>query len=220
MDRFVIVGASLAGGPGAAKLGGGVFEGSPVLTGAEPNLPYGRPPLSKSFLRGETAFEDALVEPETFYKENEIVTRLATPATSLDPARKVVQLAGGEDIPYNRLLVATGARNRRFPIPGIDLDGVLTLRTVDDALRIRSEIAPGRRAVLGGMGFIGSEVAASLRQRGVEVTVVDGGSVPLERVLGEQVGAVLGEVHREHGVRIVYRDRVAAFEGASRVERV
>jgi 3-phenylpropionate/trans-cinnamate dioxygenase ferredoxin reductase subunit len=219
-DRFVIVGASLAGGTAAAKLRREGFDGSLVLIGAEPNLPYERPPLSKSFLRGETAFEDALVESETFYKENEIVTRLATPATSLDPSRKVVALAGGEEIPYHRLLVATGARNRRFPIPGIDLDGVLTLRTVDDALRIRSEIAPGRRAVLGGMGFIGSEVAASLRQRGVEVTVIDGAAVPLQRVLGGEVGRILEELHRDHGVRMFFNDRVAALEGPGRVERV
>src|SRR6266511_866954 len=219
-DRFVIVGASLAGGTAAATLRREGFGGSLVLIGAETHLPYERPPLSKSFLRGETAFEDALVEPETFYKENEIEIRRSTSATSLDPARKVVGLAGGEEVHYDRLLVATGARNRRFPIPGLDLEGVLTLRTVEDALRIRSEITPGRRAVLGGMGFIGSEVAASLRQRGVEVTVVDGGAVPLQRVLGEQVGAVLGEVHRDHGVRIVVLDQVAAFEGGRRVEQV
>src|SRR6266511_3954308 len=219
-DRFVIVGASLAGGTAAATLRREGFGGSLVLIGAATHLPYERPPLSKSFLRGETAFEDALVEPETFYKENEIEIRRSTSATSLDPARKVVGLAGGEEVHYDRLLVATGARNRRFPIPGIDLEGVLTLRTVEDALRIRSEITPGRRAVLGGMGFIGSEVAASLRQRGVEVTVVDGGAVPLQRVLREQVGAALGEVHRDHGVRIVVLDQVAAFEGGRRVEQV
>jgi 3-phenylpropionate/trans-cinnamate dioxygenase ferredoxin reductase subunit len=218
--RFVIVGASLTGGTAAATLRREGFDGSLVMIGTEPHPPYERPPLSKSFLRGETSFEEALVEPEAFYKEHEIETRFGTSATSVDPARKVVALEGGGEVPYDRLLVATGARNRRFPIPGVDLEGVLGLRTVDDCLRIRSEIAPGRRAVLGGMGFIGSEVAASLRQRGVEVTVVDGGSVPLERVLGEQVGAVVGEVHRDHGVRIVARDRVAAFEGAGRVERV
>src|SRR5439155_15922521 len=132
--------------------------------------------------------DDALVEHEVFYKENDIETALAATALSVDPAWKVVAFADGEEIPFDRLLVATGARVRRLPIPGIDLEGVLSLRTVDDAVRIRSEIAPGRRAVLGGMGFIGSEVAASIRQRGVEVTAVEGGITPLQRVLGEQVG--------------------------------
>jgi 3-phenylpropionate/trans-cinnamate dioxygenase ferredoxin reductase subunit len=184
-----VVGASLAGATAAATLRREGFDGSLILVGAEPHAPYERPPLSKSFLRGETPFEDALVEPEAFYKEHDIETRLGTQATALDPTRHIVVLSGGDDVPYDRLLVATGARNRRISIPGIDLEGVLGLRTVDDCLRIRSEIAPGRRAVLAGMGFIGSEVAASLRQRGVDVAVVDGASVPLARVLGEDVGS-------------------------------
>jgi 3-phenylpropionate/trans-cinnamate dioxygenase ferredoxin reductase component len=149
-----------------------------------------------------------------------VETRLDAVAASVDPDRRIVALAGGEEIPYDKLLVATGARNRRYSIPGLDLEGIYFLRTVDEALRIRAEIADRRRVVVGGMGFIGSEVAASLRQRGVEVTAVDGGSVPLQRVLGEQIGAVLASVHREHGVRVIPNDRVASFDGSGRVEAV
>ena len=218
--RFVIVGASLAGATAAATLRKEGFDGSVTLIGAEPHPPYERPPLSKSFLRGETPFEDALVEPEAFYRSNGVEVRLGSVATGLDLARKLVRLEEGDPVPFDRLLIATGARNRRFPIPGLELPGIFSLRTVDDALRIREQMMPNRRAVLGGMGFIGSEVAASLRQRGVEVAVVDGGQVPLERVLGDRVGGVLEGVHREHGVRMVFGDRVAAFEGSGRVERV
>jgi 3-phenylpropionate/trans-cinnamate dioxygenase ferredoxin reductase subunit len=220
VDRIVIVGGGLAGGTAAATLRREGFDGSLVLIGAEPHPPYERPPLSKSFLRGETPFEEALVEPEEFWDHQEVDARLGEVAASVDLGRKVVVTAGGDEVPFDKLLVATGARNRRFPIPGLDLEGIHSLRTVDEALRIRDEIAPGRRVVIGGMGFIGSEVAASLRQRGVEVTVVDGGSVPLQRVLGEQVGGVLGAVHRDQGVRIVANDRVASFEGTDRVEAV
>jgi 3-phenylpropionate/trans-cinnamate dioxygenase ferredoxin reductase subunit len=219
-ERIVVVGAGLAGGTAAATLRREGFDGSLTIIGAEPHPPYERPPLSKSFLRGETPFEDALVEPEEFWTQQEVDARLGTVATSVDLGRKVVVLAGGEAVPFDKLLVTTGARNRRFPIPGLELEGIHALRTVDEALRIREEVAPGRRVVIGGMGFIGSEVAASLRQRDVEVTVVDGGSVPLQRVLGEQVGAVLGAVHRDHGVRIVADDRLASCEGTGRVEAV
>jgi 3-phenylpropionate/trans-cinnamate dioxygenase ferredoxin reductase component len=219
-ERIVIVGGGLSGGSAAAALRREGFDGSLTLIAAEPHPPYERPPLSKSFLRGETPFEEALVEPEEFWAHQGVDLRTGQVAASVDPGTKTVRLASGDDVPYDKLLVTTGARNRRFSIPGLALEGIHFLRTVDEARRIRDEIAPGRRVVIGGMGFIGSEVAASLRQRGVEVTVVDGGSVPLQRVLGEQVGAVLGEVHRDQGVRIVPNDRVASFEGTGRVESV
>jgi 3-phenylpropionate/trans-cinnamate dioxygenase ferredoxin reductase subunit len=216
----VVVGASLAGGTAAATLREEGFGGELVLIGAEPHPPYERPPLSKSFLRGETPFEDALVRPEGFYKQHDIDARFGVAASRLDVDRGIVTLPDGEAVPFDHLLVATGARNRRFPIPGIDLNGVYGLRTVEDCERIRREIGPGRRAVVAGMGFIGSEVTASLRQRGVEVTAVDGGSVPLERVLGREVGAALRDLHLDHGVRLIPQDRVVAFEGSNRVERV
>jgi 3-phenylpropionate/trans-cinnamate dioxygenase ferredoxin reductase component len=216
----VIVGAGLAGGGAAATLRQEGFEGRVVLIGAEWQPPYERPPLSKEYLRGESSFENALLQPTGFYEENDIETWFGVRVTRVDSAERMVELDGGERVAYDRLLVATGGRNRRLPIQGLDLEGIYDLRTVDDAWRIRAEITPGRKVVVVGMGFIGSEVAASLRQSGVEVAVVDRNEVPLRRVLGEEVGRVIGSIHRDQGVSMILEDRVASFEGAGRVERV
>src|SRR5918994_3400288 len=217
---FVIVGASLAGGGVAATLRQEGFDGKVILIGAEPQPPYERPPLSKDYLRGESSFEQALVQPPDFFRENGIETRFGVRATRVDATKKVVELDGGERVAYDELLIATGGRNRRVPIPGLDLEGIYDLRTVADCERIRHEVAPGRRAVVVGMGFIGSEIAESLRQSGVEVVVVDRNRVPLRRVLGEEVGRVIEGMHRDHGAGLVFEDKVAAFEGTGRVERV
>src|ERR671920_1148155 len=219
-ETMVIVGASLAGGSAAVTLRQEGFEGKVLLIGAEPQPPYERPPLSKEYLRSESSFEDALVRAPDFYDENGIETRFGVRATRVDSADKAVELDGGERLLYDKLLVATGGSNRRVPIPGIGLEGIYGLRTVVDSERIRAEIAPGRKAVVVGMGFIGSEVAASLRQSGVEVTVVDRNTVPLRRVFGEEVGRVIQGIHRDHGTSMIFEDTVAAFEGAGRVGRV
>jgi 3-phenylpropionate/trans-cinnamate dioxygenase ferredoxin reductase subunit len=218
-ETFVIVGAGVAGGGAAAALREEGFDGRVVLIGAEQQPPYERPPLSKEYLRGESSFERALFQPPDFYDENGVETRFGVRATRVDAAEKVVELDGGERVAYDRLLVATGGRNRRFRIPGMDLEGIYSLRTVADSDRIRAEISPGRRAVVVGMGFIGSEVAASLRQSGVDVVVVDRNEVPLRRVLGEEVGRVIEGIHRDHGTSMIFEDTVAAFEGVGRVER-
>ena len=219
-ETMVIVGASLAGGSAAVTLRQEGFKGRVLLIGAEPQPPYERPPLSKEYLRSESSFEDALVRAPDFYDENGIETRFGVRATRVDSADKAVELDGGERLLYDKLLVATGGSNRRVPIPGIGLDGIYGLRTVADSERIRAEIAPGRKAVVVGMGFIGSEVAASLRQSGVEVTVVDRNTVPLRRVLGAEIGRVIEGIHRDHGTQLILKDTVAAFEGVGRVERV
>jgi 3-phenylpropionate/trans-cinnamate dioxygenase ferredoxin reductase component len=218
--RFVIVGAALAGGSAAAALREGGFEGEITLIGAETQLPYNRPPLSKGYLRGQDKFEDQLVNPAAFYTEQRIGLRLGARATAMDPGRKLVALEGGETVPYDRLLVTTGGRNRTLTTPGGELPGIFQLRTVEDCDRIRAAAVPGRRAVVIGLGFIGSEVTASLRQMGVGVTAVDGNPVPLARVLGPEVGAVLAAIHREKGAELILEDAVAAFEGSGRVERV
>jgi 3-phenylpropionate/trans-cinnamate dioxygenase ferredoxin reductase subunit len=219
-DRIVIVGASLAGGSAAAALREGGFQGEITLIGAEKHLPYNRPPLSKGYLRGQDRFEDQLVNPAAFYGEQHIALKLGARATAIDPGRRTVTLEGGEALPYDRLLVTTGGRNRTLTTPGADLPGIFQLRTVDDCDRIRAVAIAGRRAVVVGMGFIGSEVTASLRQRGVEVTAIENHPVPLARVLGSEVGGVLAAIHREKGVDLVVEDTVAAFEGQDRVEGV
>lgn len=218
--RFVIVGASLAGATAAATLRDEGFDGDLVLIGSEPAFPYERPPLSKTFLRGESTIQEAMVRPEAFYADNRIETRFGTTVLGVDAAARTIGVAGGDPIGFDSLLIATGARNRRFPIPGIDLPGVLDLRTLGDAARIRAEMVPGRRVVMAGMGFIGSEVAASLRQRGLEVHVVAGGKAPLDRVLGDEVGRVLEGIHRDHGVEMTFDDQVTGFEGNGRVRAV
>lgn len=219
MLRFVIVGAGLAGATAAVTLRREGFDGGLDLIGAERRPPYERPPLSKSYLRGETPFEDALVRPADFYGEHGIELWPGTEAKHVDVDRRVVELADGDDLPYDQLLLATGARNRRPPIPGADLAGVLGLRTIEDCDRLRDAARTASSVVIGGLGFIGAEVAASLRQLDLEVTAV-AGEAPLRRVLGPQVSDALADIHQDHGVRLVLGDRVASFEGDRRVEMV
>ena len=217
---FVIVGASLAGASAAATLRQEGVDGDVVLIGAESQYPYERPPLSKQYLRGEMPFEKALVRPITFYEQNHIEMRLGARVTRVDPAAKAVHLESGSRIEYDKLLIATGVRNRRPHIPGLDLDGVFDLRSVTDADALRRQLVSGRRAVVTGMGFIGCEVAASLRHMGIEVVAIDRSPAPLFRVLGRQVGDTLAAIHRDHGVEMIAGDEVTRVEGDGRVERV
>lgn len=219
-STFVIVGASLAGSVAAITLRQEGFDGQILLIGAESQPPYERPGLSKQYLRGEMPFEKLLVRPTSFYDEHRIEARLGVRATRLDPGERSVILQDGQRIRYDKLLLATGVRNRRPPIPGLDLSGVLTLRSVGDADALRREMEPGRRAVVIGMGFIGCEVAASLRHKGVEVVSVEPSPAPLFRVLGREIGQVIAAIHRDNGVEAVFEDGVAAFEGDAHVRRV
>jgi 3-phenylpropionate/trans-cinnamate dioxygenase ferredoxin reductase subunit len=216
----VVVGASLAGAFAAITLRQEGFEGDIVLVGAEPYPPYERPALSKQYLRGEIPFEKLLVRPASFYEENRIEAVSGVRASRIRPGERSVELQDGRRIRYDKLLVATGTRVRRPAIPGLDLPGVLALRSIDDADAIRREMRPGQRAVVIGMGFIGCEVAASLRLQGIEVVAVDPSPTPLFRVLGQQIGDVVASVHRDNGVEMLLKDGVAAFEGDSRVQRV
>src|SRR5262245_15066265 len=218
--RVVIVGASLAGATVAATLRDEGFDGEIRLISAESQLPYNRPPLSKGYLRGEESFEGHLVKPAAYYAEQRIELTLGKRVTALDAGQKFVALEGDERVPYDRLVVATGGRNRTVSVAGAHLGGIFQLRTVEDCDRIRAVVQRGRRAVVMGFGFIGCEVAASLRQLGVEVTAIEGARVPLARVVGEEVGQILADIHREKGVNLIAEDSVAAFEGDGRVERV
>ena len=220
MPTIVIVGASLTGASAAATLREEGFDGRVLLVGAEPQLPYDRPPLSKNYLRGGMPFEKTLLRPPEFYRERDIEMRLGTMVVSVDPEKRTLGLHDGERLEFDNLLIATGGRNRRFPIPGLDLPGVYDLRTVADADRIREAMARGGRAVVVGMGFIGAEVAASMRQSGLEVVAVEPFKTPLYRALGEEVGRVVEGLHRDHGVEMILDDAVTAFEGSGKVERV
>ena len=219
-QTIAIVGASLTGASAAATLREEGFDGRVVLLGAESQLPYDRPPLSKAYLRGATPFEKTLLRPAEFYREKDIELMLSTTVTRVDAEKRRLDLAGGERLDFDNVLIATGGRNRRFPIPGLDLPGVYDLRTVADADCIRAVIAPGRRAVVVGLGFIGAEVASSLRECGVEVVAIEPFKTPLFRALGEEIGHVVEGLHRDHGVDMILGDAVAALEGNGRVERV
>ena len=220
-DRtFVIVGASLAGAKAAETLREEGFEGRIVLVGSETELPYERPPLSKEYLRGEAERDTIYVHEASFYDEQRIELRLGETAVALDPERHEVELSGGDRLAYERLLITTGAEPRRLDIPGGDLDGVHYLRSVESCDAIRARLDRGGSVAVVGAGWIGSETAASARQRGLDVTLVDPMSVPLERVLGPEVGAVYRDVHAEHGVELMLATGVEAFEGGSAVERV
>jgi len=219
-QQFVIVGANLAGGIAAITLREEGFDGEIVLIGAELYPPYERPPLSKEYLQGKKPFEEALLKPDSFYVDHNIHTQFGVRATRIDTREQVVELEDGDRVPYHKVLVTTGVRNRRLRVPGADLEGIYELRTVADSDRIRVESRGGQRAVIAGMGFIGCEVAASLRYHGVDVTVVEFFKTPLFRVLGEQVGRVFEAFHREQGVQMFFEESVAAFEGTRRVRRV
>ena len=217
---YVIVGASLAGAKAAETLREEGFDGRIALIGAEHERPYERPPLSKDYLRGEAGRDKVYVHDEGFYAEHDIDLRLGRTADSLDVAASELRLDDGERLHYDRLLLATGAEPRRLSIPGSELDGIFYLRELGDSDALRTRLNSSGSVVVVGAGWIGAEVAASARQRGLEVTVVEPASVPLERVLGVELGSFYRDVHEDQGVRMLLGTGVEAFEGVDAVERV
>jgi 3-phenylpropionate/trans-cinnamate dioxygenase ferredoxin reductase subunit len=218
--RIVIVGASLTGSSAAIALRGEGFDGSITLIGAEKHPPYERPPLSKEYLRGESRIEKAFVKPPEWYVENDVDLRTGAAAERLNVVDKVVELAGGERVPYDDVLIATGCRNRTLRTPGAELDGIFQLRSIAESDAIRAAASEVRTAIVVGMGFIGAEVAASLRGLGVEVTAIEPLPTPLARVLGPEVGSALASLHSDNGVNLVLEDIVESFEGSGRVSGV
>jgi 3-phenylpropionate/trans-cinnamate dioxygenase ferredoxin reductase component len=219
-ETIAIVGASVAGGTAAATLREEGFDGRLVLIGEEDLPPYERPPLSKEYLRGEHDAGQVFLRSDGWYDENDIAFFAGARAERIDPAGRAVILAGGEAVPFDRALITTGARNRRIPAQETDLAGVLELRTLGHSDRIREAAFTGGRFVLVGMGFIGAEVAASLRQLGCDVTVVEIFETALFRLLGPVLGRVIEGIHHDHGVRMLFSDTVQRFEGDGRVEAV
>ena len=218
---FVIVGAGMAGGKAVETLREEGFDGRVVLLGAEAERPYERPPLSKDYLRGEAERGTVYLQEDAgWYEENAVELRTSTAVESLDVAARAVVLAGGERIDYDALLLATGAEPKRPPIPGAALGGVHVLRTLEDSDGLRAVLDAGGRLVVVGGGWIGCEVAASARQRGMDVALVEPQSVPLEGVLGPELGAVYRDVHADHGVALHLGSGVEAIEGDGRAERV
>jgi 3-phenylpropionate/trans-cinnamate dioxygenase ferredoxin reductase component len=216
----VIVGASLAGAHAAASLRDEGFEGRVVLLGEEPHRPYERPPLSKDYLQGASDGEKVFVHSDAFYPEHEIELRTGIRAVAVDTESRTVTLADGGSLSYDRLLLATGSQARALDVPGADLDGVFTLRTLDDSDRLRRALSQAGSVVVVGSGWIGSEVAASARSLGREVTLVARDQVPLERVLGPEVGEIYRQLHADHGVRLLMGTKVEAIRGSDTVQEV
>lgn len=187
----VIVGAGLTGGNAAVTLREEGWRGRIVLLGAEPGIPFGRPPLSKTYLRGEEELSGWYVKPADWYGAHDIELRTGSIVRQVDTALKQLRLESGMTLDYDKLVLCTGGRNRHLTVPGATLPGVYQLRTIAECDDIRRVARPGARAVVVGMGFIGAEVAASLRQMGLEVTVVLPGAAPLATVLGNEVAGVL-----------------------------
>jgi len=218
-EAFVIVGAGLAGAKAAETLRQEGFDGRLTLIGDEPERPYERPPLSKDHLRGETT-EVPYVHEAGFYRDNDIKLLTSTRVTGIDIGLREVLLEGDRHLGYDRLLLATGSVPRRLDVPGGKLNGIHYLRTLADSARIAERIESGQRLVVVGSGWIGAEIAASARQKGCEVTMIEMASLPLERVLGPEVGQVYLDLHRDHGVEFLPETTVQRFEGNGSVERV
>ena len=216
---FVIVGAGLAGAKAAETLRDEGFDGRVVLLGSEPERPYERPPLSKGYLAAASPRGKAFVHDEAFYTEREIELRTGTEVTALDVGIGEVELADGERLPYDRLLLATGAEPRRLAVPGAELPGVHHLRTLAEADALSERFARGARVLVVGAGWIGAEVAATARGRGLDVVLLERGLRPLERVLGPELGEFYARVHRDHGVGLLAGAELAALEGGDAVER-
>lgn len=218
VERLVVVGASLAGlrAVEAARKAG--FEGSITLIGGEQHLPYDRPPLSKAFLTADEASPLFFREEHHLRDDLGVDLRLGARATGLDTERKVV-LVGANEVPYDALVIATGADARL--IPGSEhLQGVLPVRTLDDAIAVRASLDSGAKTVVIGAGFIGSEVASSASKRGVEVTVVEALPTPLVRATGTEMGKAIASLHERNGTTLLCGNGVAAIEGDTKVERV
>lgn len=222
-DRtFVIVGAGLAGATAAATLREEGFDGRIVLLGEEPDRPYERPPLSKAYLRGreDGSADVPWVHDADWYGAHDVDLRVGVQARALDTGARTLTASDGETLRYDALLLATGAIPRRPDVPGVDLEQVVTLRRRSEADALRARFAEVSSVVVVGGGWIGCEVAASARQSGPEVTLLDRGPVPLAHLLGRQIGSVIRDAHLEHGVQVRSETRVAAFEGGGAVEVV
>src|SRR5215472_13321659 len=219
-DPIVIIGGGMAGGNAAATLRDEGFSGPVLLISREPGVPFGRPPLSKTYLRSEEDLTGWYVRPASWYEQHNVDFLRDSGAAVIDTAAHSVRLSSGQELGYQKILLATGGSNRQLTVPGADLPGVHYLRTVAECEAIKAEAAAGRRAVVVGMSFIGSEVAASLRQLGVHVTAIFPGTFPLERVLGADIGSAFGAMHCAAGVQLLAGELVAAFSGTERLEAV
>jgi 3-phenylpropionate/trans-cinnamate dioxygenase ferredoxin reductase subunit len=211
--RVVIVGAGHAGGSAAAFLRQYGHTGPIVLIGDEPLLPYQRPPLSKAWLKGEADADSLQLKPSSWYEEAGVSLRLGGVVTSINRGAKTVSLASGEALPYDYLILATGARARALPIPGAGLSGVLALRTAADAEALKGALGPGKRLAVVGGGYVGLEAAASTIALGGHATIIEREPRVLARVACETLSNFFQDYHGARGVTFVLDANVAGFDG-------
>jgi 3-phenylpropionate/trans-cinnamate dioxygenase ferredoxin reductase subunit len=219
-QRFVVVGGGLAGARAIETLRDEGFEGSLVLLCAEAHLPYERPPLSKAVLAGRDDVAVATLHDQSWYAERHVELRMTATATGLDTAAQAVFLDDGSQVAYDALLLATGSSARRLSIPGADLAGVRYLRTIDDSLALLERFRSQPRVVIVGAGWIGLESASGAREHGAEVTMIETAAQPLQLVVGDQIGSVFADLHRDHGVDLILSSGVSSFEGDGQVAAV
>ena len=212
----LILGAGQAAAQLAISLRQGGYAGLIRMVGDEPYAPYQRPPLSKAFLKDKASIETLMLRGESYWADHQVALELGAAAKAVDLARKEVMLGDGRSVPYGTLVFATGTRARDLPLPGIQLDGVLSLRKIDDVRRLRPAIDAVRRVTIVGAGYIGLEVAAVLRQEDREVIVVEAEARVMKRVAGEEVSAFFDGLHRSRGVDIRLGARLAGIEGEGR----
>lgn len=218
--KYIIVGGGLAGGSAAARLRQVDAEGAAILVAGEPHLPYERPPLSKEYLQGKEEREEVYYKDEDFYREKNIEITRGVQVTALDREARTVTLSDGRRLEYGTLLLATGGFARRLPLPGNDLDNVFTLRTIEDSEQIRAAGGEGRRALVMGGSFIGSEVAMSLAELGTEVTMIFPESRLMERLMPPAMSDYVQDMYDVHGVRILTGTTAECLEGDGKLERV
>lgn len=219
-EKIVIVGAGHCAGQLAARLRAEGFEGGVVVIGDEPHVPYQRPPLSKQFIAGEVELDRVYLRPADFYESADVELRLGTRVTAIDRAKRTLSLDDGENVGYDKLVLATGARARELPVPGAHLEGITYLRDLGHAHGIRERIRSGARLAVVGGGYIGLELAAVAAKAGVSVTVLEMEPRLLSRVVAEPVSEYYLALHEAAGVDVRTGLRVLGFEGGDRVERV
>jgi 3-phenylpropionate/trans-cinnamate dioxygenase ferredoxin reductase subunit len=220
ISSILIIGGGQAGAQAVDTLRREGFSGRVVLIGDEPELPYQRPPLSKKYLSGEMAADRLPFRHRAFYDEHRVELKLGRQAVRLDAAARRVELADGEQLAYDRLLLCLGAESRRLTCPGATLPGVHYLRAIADIAPIQAGVKPQARVVIIGGGYIGLETAATCRKMGCEVTVLEMADRVMNRVVAPAVSQYFAREHRSHGVNIVCDTRVVCLEGQGRVERV
>lgn len=217
---YVIVGSGVAGAVAAETLRKEGFNGDVHLIGCEKDLPYDRPSLSKEFLRGEKAEQDLYIKTPEFYDQQRILLHLGQKAKSLDLNKSIIDFEGGDALCYDKLLLATGSKVHKIDIPGNNLAGVFYLRTLTDSRRLAKALEKARKVVIVGAGFIGSEVAASCRVKGKDVTILETEMAPLIQILGMEVGKIYSDIHKNQGVNIRLGDSIVEIYGDDKAEQV